>query len=89
MADPVAYDYTTAGFDKFFNRSVDNSPQSNLDSPPAYAPQTSRHDDLQTSGVLGDSFRIGNITLDGSANAITLSDGENTRLLIGEDKDGF
>lgn len=72
--DNGIYDYTNAGFDKFFNRSVDASPQQNLDTPPAVASNAQRFDDYQVSGKVGDTFRVGNVYLDGAAGKISIYD---------------
>lgn len=82
-SDDGQYDLTDSGFDGFMSRSVDGSPAINLDSPTP--PQNSvAFDRTQVTGPLGDSFVIGNITLDGSAGTIILNDGTNDRLLIGD-----
>lgn len=76
------YDYQDSGFDNFMSRSIDNTPQINLDSasPPNNAIAFDR---TQTTGPVGDSFRVGNITFNGSDGTITLNDGTNDRLIIG------
>lgn len=73
MDDGTIYDYTTAGFDKFFSRSVDNIAQANLDSqgPVAIA---QRFDDTQVSGALGNTIRLGNIYIDGVKGRISFFD---------------
>ena len=86
MSPQDDYDYTTSGFDGFLSRSVDDLSQANLDSA---GPQTTamRYDSAQVSGMLGDTLQIGNVKI--NKTNITLSDGTNTRLLIGEDVGGF
>lgn len=78
------YDYTTAGFDDFLSRSVDNVSQANLDSA---GPRSTavRFDGAQISGALGDTFRIGSIFLDGAKGRITILDDDgNTVVILGE-----
>lgn len=84
MDDGTVYDYTTAGFDKFFSRSVDNIAQANLDSqgPVAIA---QRFDDTQVSGALGNVLSLGNITIDGVKGRISVyDDNRNETIRIGE-----
>lgn len=81
-------DYTASGFDKFMSRSIDQTPQANLDSPTP--PNKSvAFDQVQVSGLLGDTLAIGKINLNGADGTIILSDGSNDRLLIGFQNDGF
>lgn len=79
-------DYTDAGFDGFLSRSVDDLSQFNLDS---QGPVTTQipFDRAQVSGMLGDTIQIGNVKINNTN--ITLGDGTNQRLLIGEQKGGF
>lgn len=82
------YDLTSAGFDGFMSRSVDSTPQLNLDSPtpPNNAIAFDRN---AVSGMLGDTLTIGNIKLNGSDGTIILSDGSNDRIIIGFLPGGF
>ena len=82
------YDYSTAGFDSFLSRSIDNLSQANLDSQGPVSTQI-RFDSAQISGALGDTLKIGNISLNGAQKNIILSDGNVDRILIGFDQDGF
>jgi len=84
----INYDYTTAGFDGFLSRSVDNAPQINLATPTPATPAIA-FDRSQITGFLGDTLQIGKIHLNGSDENIIMSDGQNNRLLIGFQKDGF
>lgn len=77
-------DYTAAGFDSFLSRSVDDLPQTNLDSK-GPANNAMPFDRTQVSGALGDTVKIGNIFLDGANSRIIMNDGTNDVLLIGED----
>lgn len=81
---PQDYSYIDAGFDGFLSRSVDNLDQVNLDS---QGPQTTqiRYDSAQLSGAFGDTVRIGQIKLNGARGNITINDGNNDFLLIGND----
>lgn len=85
MADQ---DYTASGFDNFLSRDVESNPQINLDSP---APKNNSiaFDRNQVTGALGDTLKIGKIYLNGSAGNIILNDGNNDRLLIGQQDGGF
>ena len=80
------YDYTAAGFDAFLSRSIDNLSQVNLDS---VGPMTTsvRYDSTQVSGMIGDTLQLGAVNI--NKKNITVSDGNNTRVLIGEDQGGF
>ena len=79
----MSYDYTDSGFDSFLSRSVDDVPQVNLDS---QGPQTTqiRYDSAQVTGKLGDTLTLGNIKLDGVAGRISIFDGGNEVVRIGE-----
>lgn len=87
-ADDGTYDLTDSGFDGFISRSVDQTPQINLDSP-APSNNAIAFDRNQVDGMLGDTLTIGNIKLNGADGTIILSDGTNDRLIIGFLKDGF
>ena len=80
-------DYTDAGFDAFLSRSIDDLSQVNLDS---QGPQTTavRYDSAQVSGMLGDTLQLGKIRFNGRAGNITINDGNNDFLLMGEDGSG-
>ena len=81
-ADNGDYSYETSGFDGFLSRSIDDLSQVNLDSA---GPQSTamRYDSAQVSGFLGDSLQVGNVKI--NRTNITMDDGSNDRLLIGED----
>jgi hypothetical protein len=83
MAD---YTYETVGFDNFLCRSVGDIPQQNLDSQGPVSTQI-RYDAAQVSGALGDTLTVGNIKI--NKTNIIVNDGQNDRLLIGEQQDGF
>lgn len=76
------YDYTTAGFDGFLSRSIDDLSQVNLDSPGPVSTAV-RYDGAQVSGMLGDSLQIGGVRL--NKTNITANDGQNDFLLIGDE----
>lgn len=80
------YNYEAAGFDGFMSRSIDNLVQVNLDSNGPASTQM-RFDSTQVSGFMGDTLQIGAVRINRSS--ITMTDGRNTRLLIGEDVGGF
>lgn len=71
--NPQDMDYNAAGFDNFMSRSIDQTPQINLDSP---APPNNAvaFDRTQTTGPLGDTFRVGNMLLDGVSGRISVFD---------------
>lgn len=78
------YDYNASGFDNFLSRSVDDLNQANLD---AAGPQSKnlRFDGAQISGALGDTFRVGNILIDGAHSRIDiLDDNGNVVVRMGE-----
>lgn len=80
------YDYNDAGFDSFLSRSIDNLTQINLDSQGPVSTQM-KFDTAQVSGMVGDTLQIGQVRI--NRDNITLSDENNTRLLIGRDEGGF
>lgn len=84
MKPPREYNYLDAGFDPFLSRSIDDSVQINLDSPGPPARQIS-FDQAQLSGAIGDSIRVGNITINGSAGNITANDGSNDFFILGDE----
>jgi len=86
-ADDGTYDLTDAGFDSFLSRSIDQTPQLNLDSPQP-SNNAVAFDRTQITGALGDTLRIGRIYFDGSNGTIIMNDGTNDVLLIGEDPNG-
>jgi hypothetical protein len=86
MMSEDKYSYEKAGFDAFLSRSIDNTPQFNLDSRGPVSRQVA-YDRTQVTGTLGDTLQIGQVRV--NRTNITMSDGTNERLLIGEDKGGF
>lgn len=86
----MRYDYSMAGFDPFLSRSIDATMgQSGLGQNVPSASRAMAFDRQQTTGMLGDVFTVGNITINGAEGTITVSDGENVRVLIGFQQDGF
>lgn len=77
------YDYTSSGFDGFLSRSIDDLSQTNLDSA---GPRSTamRFDSAQMTGALGDKVRIGSIILDGITGRISIYDGQDEVVRIGE-----
>lgn len=86
-ADDGTYDLTDAGFDSFLSRSVDQTPQLNLDSPQPFNNAVA-FDRTQVTGALSDVLRLGRIYFDGANGTIIMNDGTNDVLLIGEDPNG-
>jgi hypothetical protein len=76
------YDYTTAGFDGFLSRSVDNTPRINL---AAQGPNSTaiRYDASQVSGSLGNTLQIGGILIDGVSGRISIYSDDNEVVRIG------
>lgn len=81
---PNDYSYENAGFDSFLSRSIDNLTRVNLDSQGPTSTQI-RYDSAQVSGMLGDTLQIGGIQLNGVPGNITINDGNNDFLLIGNE----
>jgi len=84
VANPLP-NYEDLGFNKFLQRSI-RSVQT------GQAPSSSLNfDQVQTSGSLGSVIQVGgnNITIDGSNRQIVINDGENDRIIIGYQKEGF
>lgn len=93
------YDYTQSGIDAFLSRAIDQvSWQTTLESSIAYPgsgtlaglpPQANsnnqRFDSTQTTGSLGDTFQVGGVAVNGSQGNITMSDGTNQFLIMGDD----
>lgn len=77
------YDYSNAGFDAFLSRSIDQTPQTNLDSQGPVSRQVA-YDRTQVTGMLGDTLQIGNIRL--NKKNIVINDGNNDFFLAGEDE---
>lgn len=80
------YNYGDSGLDAFMSRSIDGITAPNLDRMILNLPLWARqlpYDTVQTSGTLGDNITLGNITIDGVAGRISVSDGTNTRVIIG------
>lgn len=72
-------DYTQSGFDSFLSRSIDDTPQFNLDS---RGPQTTqiRYDDAQVSGTQGDTFQSGPVRI--TKKGIIMSDDNGVDILL-------
>lgn len=81
------WDYSKAGFDGFLSRSIDDLSQVNLNSQGPMSTQL-RYDSSQVSGFLGDSFWLGGVGLEGKDNRIITRDGQNIRVIIGQQSDG-
>lgn len=90
------YNYTSSGIDDFLSRSIDQvSWQSSLDSTIAMpgsgalgslpAPQgnnATRFDATQTTGSMGDTLQVGNITIDGINGAISVTDPTTDNIVV-------
>lgn len=77
------YDYTRSGLDGFLMRSIDKTPQVNLNDP---GPQTTaiKYDTAQVSGFLGNTLQVGSVHIDGVNGRISIFDGDNEVVRIGE-----
>lgn len=76
----MAYDYTYSGLDSFLSRSIDETPQSNLEA----AGPTSMSvpfDRMQVSGSIGNVIRVGNIQIDGVVGRIMFFDEDGSEYL--------
>lgn len=88
MDNEQAYDYTAAGFDRFFVRNPDAAfgfQGADAGTPPGTT--AIPFDRGQQSGSLGNTLSLGNVKL--NPTNITVSDGQFDRLLLGEDDGGF
>lgn len=83
MNSDQGYDYSQAGFDGFLSRSIDDTSQTSLDSGGPITRQVS-FDRGQVSGAFPDVVRIGNVNIDGINGRISVYDGENEVMRIGE-----
>lgn len=77
------YSYADSGLDNFLSRSIDRLSQVNLDAPGPVSTQI-RYDAAQVTGQLGDTLRIGSIHLDGAKGRISIFDGDNEVVRLGE-----
>lgn len=76
------YDYITAGFDGFMNRSIDVQQAPTLDNIiPQNQSQQINYDQSPVGGSLGDTIRVGNINIDGVVGRISVYDDNNAELL--------
>lgn len=76
------YNYESAGFDGFLSRSIDGLNQVNLDSQGPVSTAI-RYDAAQVSGMLGDTFKTGIVSI--TKQGIFIDDGNNNRVVIGDD----
>lgn len=67
------YDYSSSGLDGFLSRSIDDLSQVNLNSPGPVSTQIA-YDRAQVTGLLGDTWRIGSISLDGKTSQVMIKD---------------
>ncbi len=74
----VRYDYTSAGFDNFLTRSIDEGSTS----------RAGAFDRSAVSGFLGDTLRIGKIQIDGANGRIVVVDASTNRIVLGQLGDG-
>lgn len=81
--DEQEYNYENSGFGPFLTRPLGS--EGRMESPPM---RQLNFDQQQISGSLGDSFRFGNVTIDGVSGRITVNDGNHQRVFIGSLPDG-
>lgn len=60
--NPQDYDYAAAGFDNFLSRSVDQTPQVNMDSP-VPTNNSLPFDRTQVTGHQGDTYQAGPVRI--------------------------
>lgn len=91
------YDYSNAGIDNFLNRAIDavtwqttldavlNYPGSeSLTTLPTPPPSNAMNmNSAQVTGSMAQTMAIGNVNLNGSQGNITVNDGSNTNIVIG------
>lgn len=79
------YDYSSAGFDPFLSRSIDNTPRANLDDNRNIPmSQSVSYDRGAMSGSFPDVVRIGSIHVDGIRGRISIYEADNEVVRIGE-----
>lgn len=86
-AGNVPYTYADAGFNGFLHRSIDTLPAGNLRDVALRAtqmPRTINFDQQQVGGALGNVIKVGSITIDGTNGRISVYDGTNEVVRIGE-----
>jgi hypothetical protein len=69
----MAYDYTYSGLDSFLSRSIDETPQSNLEAAGPTSMSVA-YDRNQVSGAMGDTMQVGKIQINGSDGRISICD---------------
>jgi hypothetical protein len=86
--DFVQNDYSSAGFNAFFNRSIGANAAVSL---PSMASSVNRgtsreinYDQSQTSGSLGSVIKVGTIEIDGVGSKISLYEGSDEVVRIGQ-----
>lgn len=77
------YNYSDAGFNTFMDRSIDQSANgttlANLIA--AYNPLATNMEQTQITGQLGQQINIGNVTIDGINNRISVFDGNGNEVV--------
>lgn len=78
--------YRSVGFNRFFRRSLRSNPDATtLRSVSGSGSRQLNFDDMQVSGSLGDTLRIGRILLDGKLGRQSINDERNNEVLrLGE-----
>lgn len=91
MASTKDYTYREAGFNRFFHRSLSSNAQATSLRSASVAPSNNQlnFDNMQVSGSLGDTLKIGLITLDGKIGRQSVHDKMNSEVLrLGDLGDG-
>lgn len=81
--DKQDYTYEDSGFDGFLTRPFNQVGQTAQTSQPSTQSRELNFDQSAVSGALGDTFRVGLITINGKDGNIIVSDGEKDRVIIG------
>lgn len=88
MQKDEQYTYRNAGFNRFFRRSISSNPDTKtLKNAVSSGNRDLKFDDMQVSGFMGDTMRIGKINLDGKVGNLKFHDdrGEAHAILGEED----
>lgn len=91
MANIQEYTYRDAGFNRFFHRSLNSNAQATSlrSSGSGSSSNQLNFDNMQVSGSLGDTLKVGLITLDGKIGRQSVRDKMNNEVLrLGDLGDG-
>lgn len=74
MARPAPYSYSDAGYNGFFRRTLVSNANADTLRVVRGSSQQMNFDDLQTSGALGDRFKVGRIVINGKEGRVEIQD---------------